>query len=60
MNDWLKARLLNEGSGLPWTTIPAALSEVVDLLAGENKGNEGFLEEVRKFLEARPKEMGLV
>ena len=60
MNDWLKARLLNEGSGLPWTTIPAALSEVEDLLAGENKGNEGFLGEVRKFLEARPKEMGLV
>ena len=48
------------GAGLPWTTIPAALSEVEDLLAGENKGNEGFLEEVRKFLEARPKEMGLV
>ena len=60
MNDWLNARLLNEGSGLPWTTIPAALSEVEDLLAGENKGNEGFLGEVRKFLEARPKEMGLV
>ena len=59
MNDWLKVRLLNEGPSLPWITIPSALSEVEDLLADKNEANKEFLTEVRGFLEARPKEMGL-
>ncbi|MEE2694089.1 MAG: exonuclease domain-containing protein [Pseudomonadota bacterium] len=60
MDDWLKARILAEGSGQPWTTIRAALSEVEALLAEENDGNDEFLGEVKGFLENRPKQIGLV
>jgi exodeoxyribonuclease-1 len=59
MEEWLCTRILTDNSAVPWTTIPRALSEVDQLLLEEGRGKPGFLEEIRRFLEDRPRQLGL-
>ena len=59
MEDWLCARVLTDSSAVPWTTIPRALAEVEELLLEEGRGEPGFLEEIKRFLENRPGQLGL-
>jgi hypothetical protein len=50
MDAWIRDRVLNEDTKVPWNTIPKAMRENDELLAKATDNEAALLTDVRRFL----------